>query len=167
MQFSYKIMVQLLVVVALLAVFSGCSNSESTLEQTTESEVLQATKPQQLQELAFETGVGRAIIIFEEGIADCIIYAKGVNLKEKYRISLIVDNGDSPGVMFGPKENVETRVGSLEGEVTFKPNSEGELFVSMRNPIGMFTAAKEEFFFRIESEDKKVRINTSPILVNK
>ncbi|MDQ0874319.1 hypothetical protein QFZ77_002978 [Paenibacillus sp. V4I3] len=167
MQRTYKLMRQLLVVVALLVVSTGCSNTESTIEKTTKNEVLNLPKSQQLQELPFESGIGRAIIIFEESGADCIIYAKGLNPGEKYTISLVVDNGVSPGVIFGPIENVKMKVGSLEDEVMFKPNSEGELFVSMRNPIRLFTVAKEELFFKIESENKKVIMKTVPFLVNK
>lgn len=164
---TYKIMRQLLVVVTFLVVSTGCSETESTLEKTTINEVLKLTNPQQLQELTFESGVGRAVMIFEEGGVDCIIYAKELNPVEKYTISLVGDNGTSPGVMFGPIENVKMRVGSLESEVMFKPNSEGELFVSMRNPIRIFTAAKEGLFFKIESENKKVIMKTAPFLVNR
>ncbi|MBT2289263.1 hypothetical protein J7E73_08970 [Paenibacillus albidus] len=166
MQIRYKTLLQLLVVAVLLVVSSGCSTNESTREKTN-NEVLKVSSSQQLQELTFESGVGRAIIVFEEGIADCIIYAKGLNPEEKYTISLIGDHGASSGVIFGPIENIKMRVGSLEEEVMFKPNSEGELFVSMRNPIRIFTAAKEELFFKIESENKKVIMKTSSFLVNK
>ncbi|WP_155972018.1 hypothetical protein [Paenibacillus sp. Soil522] len=165
MQTTYKIMRQLLVISAFLVVSTGCADTEPTLERTTKDEVLKLSIPQQFHELPFESGLGRAIVIFEESGADCIIYVKGLNPGERYTISLVV--GLSSGVMFGPKENVKIRVGSLEDEVKFKPNPKGELFVSMRNPIRFFTAAKEELFFKIESENKKEIMKTVPFLLNK
>lgn len=59
MQRTYKLMRQLLVVVALLVVSTGCSNTESTIEKTTKNEVLKLPKPQQLQELPFESVYSR------------------------------------------------------------------------------------------------------------
>ncbi len=167
MSIRFKKLNQLFIIVALFIFFAGCSEKSSMQENTAKDEVLKITKSQQLQELTFVDGISRAIIIFEDDAADILIYAKGLDSNVKYRISLIGDNGASPGVMFGPIENVKLRVGSLEDEVMFKPNSEGELFMSMRNPIRILTAAKKELYFKIESENKKVNMKTSSFLVNK
>jgi len=166
MQIQYRKLLPLLAGFALSVFLAGCSEMPTTSEKTSNDEVIQITKSQQLQELTFENGSGRALLIFEENGAECLIFAEGLNPKETYTISLVGDNGASPGVMFGPIENVKLRIGFLEDEIMFKPNTEGELFVSMRNPMRILTAAKKEMYFKIESENKKRTMKTSSFLVH-
>lgn len=152
----------------LLLSLTSCSKSAEKLVEnpiSTKSTLIQVVDKQQIQDIPFENGQGLVMVVFDQdsASADCIVVARGLKPEEEYKISLIGDNG---GVLFGPKENVQIRVGTLEGEVTFRPNSEGELFVSMRNPTRILTEAKE-LIFKIETKDNKEFTRTISFVVNK
>ncbi|WP_248924061.1 hypothetical protein [Paenibacillus hamazuiensis] len=163
MRLPYKMTRRLILAAVCVTAAGGCANPEPPPKMG----ILTVKKSQEMQELAFDNGNGRAVVIFEGPGVDCIVYASGLNPKEKYTISLWADDGSSPGVMWGPEENVKIRVGSLEGDTLFKPNSEGELYVSMLNPIRMFTGAKEKLHFEIKSEDKRFVTKSASFLLQK
>jgi len=137
---------------ALLFVLAGCSGGTDKPK----GGAIQIASNQQVQEIPFQSGLGQAIVVMEGSAVDCLIVARGLNPSETYRIKLIGDDGASPGVMFGPQANVNVRAGTLEGEVDFKPNAAGELFVSMRNPIRMFEGAKSLSFQIHDKKDNAV-----------
>lgn len=139
------------ILVGLLLIFllSGCSNS-----------IVRIGKDQEVREIPFTNGDGHAIVVVERNAVDCMIVADGLKAGEKYTIVLDSDKGRS-GVTFGPKENVDLRVGTLQDDIYFVPNSEGELFVSMRNPVRMFEGIKEQQF-EIKDRKEKIVMKTKP-----
>ncbi len=144
-------------------ILTGCSNEESV----TEVRVYKA------EDIPFEDGSGRVTIAFEdtilddgaivEGIIDVIVLAKGLKPTTNYEISLEGDNNQ--GVVFGPKENIEIRFGTMVGETLFQPNEQGELYVSMKNPLRIISKAKEVRV--IISEKGKEVLRTEPFIVSK
>ncbi|WP_155922207.1 hypothetical protein [Bacillus sp. EB01] len=143
--------------------FGGCSNKEGIKE-------VEAYKA---EDVSFEDETGRVTILFEDpfidegeitdGIFNVIVLAKGLDPTANYDISLRGDNNQ--GVNFGPKENVELRFGTIVGETLFQPNQQGELFVSMKNPLRIISKAKE--IRVIVSEDGKEVLRTEPFKVSK
>lgn len=144
-------------------ILTGCSNETSV----TEVRVYKA------EDIPFEDGSGRVTIAFEdtilndgaivEGIIDVIVLAKGLKPTTNYEISLEGDNNQ--GVVFGPKENIEIRFGTMVGETLFQPNEQGELYVSMKNPLRIISNAKEVRV--IISEKGKEVLRTEPFIVSK
>lgn len=94
-----------------------------------------------------------------EGTIDVIVLAKGLKPTANYEISLEGDN------VFGPKENIEIRFGTMVGETLFQPNEQGELYVSMKNPLRIISNAKEVRV--IVSENEKEVLRTEPFIVLK
>lgn len=144
-------------------ILMGCSNKANVTEVT----VYKA------QDIPFEDGSGRVTIAFEdtilddgaivEGIIDVIVLAKGLKPTAFYEISLKGDNNQ--GVVFGPKENINIRFGTMVGESLFQPNEQGELYVSMKNPLRIISNAKEVCV--IVSENEKEVLRTEPFIVSK
>lgn len=144
-------------------VLMGCSNKASVTEVT----VYKA------EDIPFEDGSGRVTIAFEdtilddgvivEGTIDVIVLAKGLKPTANYEISLEGDNNQ--GVVFGPQENIEIRFGTMVGETLFQPNEQGELYVSMKNPLRIISNAKEVRV--IVSENEKEVLRTEPFIVFK
>ncbi|RHW43345.1 hypothetical protein D1B31_01365 [Neobacillus notoginsengisoli] len=143
---------------------TGCSNKTNVKEV----EVYKA------EDIPFKDGSGRVTISFEsamlddggaiiDGIIDVIVLAKGLKSTANYEISLKGDNNH--GVVFGPKENVELRFGTMVGETSFQPNQQGELFVSMKNPVRIISKAKEVQV--VVSEDGKEVLGTDPFILSK
>jgi hypothetical protein len=142
---------------------TGCSNKASV----TEIGIFKA------EDIPFEDGSGRVTIAFEDiilddgvsidGIIDVIVLAKGLKPTANYEVSLKGDNNQ--GVVFGPKENVKIRFGTMVGETSFQPNEQGELYVSMKNPLRIISKAKEVRVVVLE-EGKEV-LRTEPFIVSK
>ncbi|MFS0574981.1 hypothetical protein AB1K83_05065 [Sporosarcina sp. 179-K 3D1 HS] len=142
---------------------TGCSNEASVIE----------VGVYKAEDIPFEDGSGRVTIAFEdtilddgaivEGIIDVIVLAKELKTTANYEISLEGDNHQ--GVVFGPKENVEIRFGTIVGETLFQPNEQGELYVSMKNPLRIISNAKEVRV--IVSENGKEVLRTEPFIVSK
>jgi hypothetical protein len=142
---------------------TGCSNKASITE-------VGAFKA---EDIPFEDGSGRVTIAFEdiilddgaisEGTIDVIVLAKGLKPTANFEISLKGDNNQ--GVVFGPKENVKIRFGNMVGETLFQPNEQGELYVSMKNPLRIISKAKEVRV--VVSEDGKEVLKTEPFVVSK
>ncbi|WP_454190952.1 hypothetical protein [Paenibacillus sp. Marseille-Q7038] len=60
---------------------------------------------------------------------------------KEYEISL-VHTDEHDGVLFGPREKLDMKLGSIEEETKLRPNSNGELYVSMLNPKRLFEGAE-------------------------
>ncbi|WP_043929809.1 hypothetical protein [Bacillus sp. EB01] len=141
---------------------AGCSTKASFKEV----EVYKA------EDISFEDGSGRVTISFEDamlddgaivdGIIDVIVLAKGLDPTAKYEISL--RGGNNRGVDFGPKENVNLRLGTMVGETVFQPNQQGELFVSMKNPLRIISKAKEVRV--VVSIDGKEVLRSEPFIMS-
>ncbi|ALC90648.1 hypothetical protein AM500_13275 [Bacillus sp. FJAT-18017] len=144
-------------------ILAGCSNKESVKE-------VEAYKA---EDVPFEAESGRVTILFEDplfddgaitdGIIDVIVLAKKLDPAANYEISLRGDN--KQGVVFGPIENVELRFGTMVGETLFQPNEQGELYVSMKNPLRIISEAKE--IRVIVTEGGKEVLRTEPFKVSK
>ncbi|MCK6208190.1 hypothetical protein KZX50_22375 [Bacillus infantis] len=120
---------------------TGCTNDSSV----TKVEAYKA------EDIPLEEGSGRVTIAVvpaisdeitvSDGLIDVIISVKGLKHSANYEVLL---EGDSnQGVVFGPKENVRITFGTMVGETLFKPNEQGELFVSMQHPLRIVLNAEE------------------------
>lgn len=142
-------------------VLTGCSNEESVTEVTA----------YMAEDIPLEDGSGRVTIAFEQiiddssiedGIIDVIVLAKGLKPTANYEISLEGDN--SVGVVFGPKENVELRFGTMVGGTLFQPNEQGELYVSMKNPLRIINGKEVRVYV---SENGKEVLSSQLFVVSK
>ncbi len=142
-------------------VLTGCSNEESVTEVTA----------YMAEDIPLEDGSGRVTIAFEQiiddssiedGIIDVIVLAKGLKPTANYEISLEGDN--SEGVVFGPKENVELRFGTMVGGTLFQPNEQGELYVSMKNPLRIINGKEVRVYV---SENGKEVLSSQLFMVSK
>lgn len=140
---------------------TGCSNGASVTE----------VGAYMAEDIPFEDGTGRVTIVYEEiiddstiddGIIDVIVLAKGLTPTGNYEISLGGDNNG--GVVFGPEENVEIRFGTMVGGTLFQPNEQGELYVSMKNPLRIIDGKEVRV---IVSENGKEVLRTQPFIVSK
>lgn len=120
----------------LLLINIGCSN-------TTPAEELTQIEPDQAFDILFHDYSGRATIIYDStrGI-DVVIWMNDLGPDKEYEIALVRNDGDE-GVLFGPIENLDIKLGSIEEETKLRPNSNGELYVSMLNPERLFEGAEE------------------------
>ncbi|MDF2066774.1 hypothetical protein [Bacillus sp. Cr_A10] len=134
---------------------TGCSNGASITE----------VGAYMAEDIPFEDGTGRVTVAFEaiddstieDGIIDVIVLAKGLKPTGNYEISL-------GGVVFGPEENVEIRFGTMVGGTLFQPNEQGELYVSMKNPLRIIDGKEVRV---IVSENGKEVLRTQPFIVSK
>ena len=141
-------------------VLTGCSKEESVTE----------VRAYMAEDIPLEDGSGRVTIAFEQiiddtiedGIIDVIVLVKGLKPTANYEISLVGDN--SEGVVFGPKENVELRFGTMVGETLFQPNEQGELYVSMKNPLRIINGKEVRVYV---SENGKEFLSSQPFMVSK
>jgi len=106
-------------------------------------------------EIPLLNGHGYVKINLEQHEVNVLVFAQGLSSEKPYSIS--IEGSDQGGVTFGPKENVKIQAGEMIGEITFRPNAKGELFVSMINPIRIFQGA-QEFKIKIKSEDGSLKI---------
>ncbi|MEI4771953.1 hypothetical protein WAX74_20335 [Psychrobacillus sp. FJAT-51614] len=151
----------IIIILLCFGLLCGCSNESSVIE----------VGAYMAEDIPFENGVGRVTIAFEaiiddssidDGIIDIIVLAKGLKSTANYEISLGGENNE--GVVFGPKENVDIRFGSMVGETLFQPNEQGELFVSMKNPLRIINGKEVRV---IVSENGKEVLRTQPFIVSK
>ncbi|MBM7694062.1 hypothetical protein JOC77_003506 [Peribacillus deserti] len=63
------------------------------------------------------------ITVINDKTVDFIVLAKGLSAEGEYTISFKTQ--DQRGVTFGPKVNVDIKVGRIVGETQFKPNNQG------------------------------------------
>ncbi len=144
---------------AFLLVLTGCS---TTTAQKPKTELVQL-EVNRAEDLPFNSGSGRATVVFEEtGIIDILVLAKGLNPEKTYEITLVKDSRDV--VIFGPKENMKIRFGTMVGETLFKPNPKGELFVSMRNPLRMAEDGTELKIKVTTKEGKEILTSASFVI---
>lgn len=143
-----------LFVILLILISIGCSNNTIT-EETIQIE------PDRVYEVSFKDRPGRATIIFDESRGvDFIVWTKDLDPDEGYEIALVRNDGKG-GVVFGPEENLEIKIGNIEGETIIHPNHTGELYVSMLNPERIFSGA-DQVRIEINTIDKKVVSESFP-----
>lgn len=152
---------RVIIIFLLLMLISGCSSSaDGEHIQTEVGEPISINENQQLQILPFINGEGNVTIILEDpNSADFIVTAEGLDPKERYQIVL------EGGMMFGPEDNVRVRVGSLNNETEFSSNAEGELWVSMVNPLRLIQG-KDGLVFRILNDKNQTVMSTRSFYVN-
>ncbi|MFC6333076.1 hypothetical protein ACFP56_10610 [Paenibacillus septentrionalis] len=68
-------------------------------------------------------------------------------------------------MIFGPEENVDIKLGKIDGETNFIPNSKGELFVSMKNPERLFLETNE-LKLVIKEKESEVIVN-APFIIKR
>lgn len=145
---------------------SGCS---SVKQNSKESKIIEIDA-YKAEDIPFEDGSGRATIVYEkpgsvndDGLFDVIVLAKGLDPEGKYEILLRGDNGT--GVTFGPEANIVMRFGSMAGETIFQPNEQGELYVSMKNPLRIVSSVNEVRV--VVTKNEKVTLKTTPFTLTK
>lgn len=127
---------RLLAAMMVLLLLFGCSSSSA-------NDGITPIEPGRLQEVSFKDHPGRLNIIFNEDRSiEFTVWLKDLDPDQSYEISLINDQG-SGGVIFGPAQNLDLKLGSSEGDTHLTPNAHGELYVSMLNPIRLFQDAEE------------------------
>ncbi|MFD1738678.1 hypothetical protein ACFSCX_19345 [Bacillus salitolerans] len=146
------------IVLGLGLLLAGCSDKASVTE----------VAAYKAEDIPFEGGIGRVTIAFEEpilkdgkivdGLIDVIVFARELKSGEEYEIYIGEEN--KRGVIFGPEENVELRFGTLIDETFFHPNAQGELFVSMKNPLRIFSKVEEVRVF--VSQDGQEVLKSEP-----
>ncbi|MDQ0339795.1 hypothetical protein J2S00_002588 [Caldalkalibacillus uzonensis] len=147
----------LLFLSALIVMVAGCSFSTDQRE----NDIVKIQASQHIHDIPFENGQGRAIVVFEEqGTVDFVVLAHSLDPEGEYTI--FFKTNDNRGVLFGAEDNVKTKVGKFVGELTFKPNAQGELMVSMQNPIRMIEGT-QGYLFVIETEEGEEVRRTVPI----
>lgn len=129
-------MMRFWIISLLLLINIGCSD-------TTPAEDLTRIEPDQVSDILFHDHSGRATIIYDStrGI-DFVVWMNDLDPDKEYEI-VLVRNHEDGGVLFGPKENLDIKLGSIEEETKLRPNSNGELYVSMLNPERLFEGTKE------------------------
>lgn len=150
-------MCRIIIILLGLGLFvTGCSNEEAVME----------VEAYTAEDVPFEEGTGRVTITFEDlfegdGAIDIIVLAKGLKPTGNYEITL----GESreQGILFGPEANVEIRFGTMNGETSFQPNEQGELYVSMKNPLRVMDGKEIRVFV---SEDGKEVLISEPFRVS-
>lgn len=101
---------------------------------------------------------GRVTVVYNASTVDFVVSARGLQAGKGYNIS--VADANEKGVMFGPKENVVIRLGTIEDETIFKSNGKGNLFVSMINPVRI--AEAREMVLQIKAADGTEIIKSRP-----
>lgn len=150
----------MIAVTLFVLLLTGCTPLN---ENQVESKLIQVGE-NQAEDIPFVKGQGRTTIVYEKkstenGLMDVSVLLKELNTEETYQISIVRD--DKIEVLFGPKENVDLKFGKMVGETLFKPNNQGELFVSMANPTRLVLGAKQ-VRIKVTTKDGKEKIATSP-----
>lgn len=141
--------------ILLMTVLTGCSNSKD-IQEFIEVRIGQAI------DIPFTNGNGRLTVAYSENtIIDLVVLAKELDPKRDYSIYLVRDN--QVVLIFGPEENIDIKLGTMDGETVFKPNDMGELFVSMKNPERMMLGANE-LKIVIKQDEDNVRESNSFII---
>jgi hypothetical protein len=143
-----------LVITLLIFISVGCSNESITEEIT-------FIEPGRAYEVSFKEKPGHATIILDKsrGI-DFIVWIKELDPDKGYEIALVRNDGKG-GVVFGPEENLDIKIGKIEGETILHPNHNGELNVSMLNPERIFVGA-DQVIIKISTMDQKVITQSFP-----
>jgi len=143
-----------IIAIVLIFISIGCSNN-SDIEEITQVE------QNRVKDISFTDKHGRVTIIYNEShVIDFVVWMKDLDTDEGYEIALVRSDGKG-GVVFGPEENLEIKLGRIEEQTKLYPNNEGELYVSMLNPERMFIGA-EEVRMIVRTIDQKAVIESFP-----
>ena len=152
-----------LVAVLLLSMMIGCTNNllaeenipDDIVQEESVQEAIIQIEPDRAYEVAFADNLGHVTVILKQsrGI-DFIVWAKELDPEKSYEIVAAYAN-EEKGVLFGPEQNLQIKLGDMNGETSLQPSSEGELYVSMLNPERIFADA-EEVKIIIKTTDQQV-----------
>lgn len=149
-------------ILLLSVMLAACSDEDSMGSQKVQADQDEATVIKQIGKLYFPDGHGDVQFIFERDAVDIQVFAENLSTEQTYTITLEKADG---GVTFGPKENVRITAGKIIGETSFRPNANGELFVSMMNPNRMFEG-EEEMRVIVQSEkDAENSLQSKPFIL--
>lgn len=152
-----RIVTLILGAILLLTVSTGCSDSEDIQK-------LIEVRSGQAIDIPLTNGNGRlTVTYYENKIIDLMVLAKGLDPYKNYSIHLVRD--DQVVLFFGPEENIDIKLGKMDGETIFKPNDMGELFVSMKNPERLMLGAIE-LKLEIKQEENNVTASSSFIILD-
>ena len=136
-------------ILLLSAILAACSDEGSLGGQEVLADQDEVTVIKQVGKLYFPDGHGDVQFIFEREAVNIQVFAEKLSSEQTYTIMLEKADG---GVTFGPAENVKLTAGQIVGKTAFRPNANGELFVSMMHPNRLFEG-KEEMRVIIQSEE--------------
>lgn len=137
-------------VLLMSVILAACANKESLGSQEVQADQNEVTVIKQIGKLYFPDSHGDVQFIFERDAVDVQVFAEKLSREQTYTITLEKADG---GVTFGPKENVKITAGQIVGQTAFRPNANGELFVSMMNPNRIFEGEEE---MRVIIQSKEV-----------
>ena len=141
---------------------AACSDKENLGSQEVKADEDEVAVIKQIGKLYFPDGHGDVQFIFERDAVDIQVFAEKLSSEQTYTITLEKADG---GVTFGPKENVKITAGQIVGQTAFRPNPNGELFVSMMNPNRIFEG-EEEMRVIVQSEkDAENSLQSKPFIL--
>lgn len=146
----------------LSAMLAACSDEENLGSQEVQADQDEVTVIKQIGKLYFPDGHGDVQFIFERDAVDIQVFAENLSIEQTYTITLEKADG---GVTFGPKENVKITAGKIVGQTTFRPNANGELFVSMMNPNRMFEGDEEMRVIVQSEKDAEDSLQSKPFIL--
>ena len=141
---------------------AACSDEGSLGSNTVQADEDEAMVIKQVGKLYFPDGHGDVQFIFERNAVDIHVFAENLSSEQTYTIMLEKADG---GVTFGPKENVKITAGQIIGEKIFRPNANGELFVSMMNPNRIFEGEEEMRVIVQSEEDAEHSFQSKPFIL--
>ena len=136
-------------VLLLSVMLAACSDEGSLGGQEVQADQDEVTVIKQVGKLYFPDGHGDVQFIFDRDAVNIQVFAEKLSFQQTYMIMLEKADG---GVTFGPAENVKITAGQIIGKKAFRPNANGELFVSMMIPNRM-VEGEEEMRVIIQSEE--------------
>ncbi|WP_335871805.1 hypothetical protein [Bacillus sp. 2205SS5-2] len=150
------------VLVVIVLLYSGCSSTE----KTTSSDKAVAVNPYETAELSFDADVGNIVVVYdaqqyENGRFKVIISLRNLDPAKMYSVTLEREGGGF--VAFGPKHNVEIQVGSIRGDTFFQPNANGDLAITVENPVRILSREKEAKIM-IKEKDSSEPFSSSSFL---
>ena len=149
-------------VLLLSVMLTACSDEESLGSQEVQADQDEVTVIKQIGKLYFPDGHGDVQFIFERDAVDIQVFAENLSSEQTYTIMLEQADGD---ITFGPEDNVKITAGQMIGKNMFRPNANGELFVSMMNPNRIFEG-KEKMRVIVQSEkDAEASLQTKPFIL--
>ncbi|WP_456275387.1 hypothetical protein [Bacillus sp. AK128] len=116
------------------------------------------------REIPVEFGSGEVLIDYYGEGTDTTVHLFKLDPERTYEIAITSE--EQGGILFGPEENVKVWTGRIVDDVSFVTNSDGELKVTMFNPIRVL-GAKEKLRVKIREANGINTLTTIPFILEK